>query len=94
MAYFDSEKNRAIWDKRLTQLSAEKLRRQTEGYKPSEAGDVGPVQEAVKAETSKIRIISFEQLVEKEQNRHKAKMQQQKKERTPEMAPARSAKVL
>ena len=34
MAYFDSPKNRAIWERELKGLRAEKERRAKEGYRP------------------------------------------------------------
>ena len=37
MAYFDSPKNRAIWERELRGLRAEKERRAREGYTPNEA---------------------------------------------------------
>ena len=36
MAYFDSPKNRAKWERRLAGLREEKIRRQEEGYQPQE----------------------------------------------------------
>lgn len=38
MAYFDSPKNKALWDKELDSLNAERERRKTEGYKPGQDG--------------------------------------------------------
>lgn len=39
MAYFDSPKNRAMWDKRMTVLRAERKRRESEGYKPQQKSE-------------------------------------------------------
>ena len=36
MAYFDSPKNRAMWERRLADLRVEKERRKEEGYMPQE----------------------------------------------------------
>lgn len=36
MAYFDSPKNRAKWERRLAVLREEKIRRQEQGYQPQE----------------------------------------------------------
>lgn len=36
MSFFDSPKNRAIWDRELRVLRAERERRAREGYKPQE----------------------------------------------------------
>ena len=38
LAYFDSPKNRALWDKELESLDAERERRKEEGYRPKQAG--------------------------------------------------------
>ena len=38
MAYFDSPKNKALWDKELESLDAERERRKAEGYKPQRKG--------------------------------------------------------
>ena len=38
MAYFDSPKNKALWDKELESLDAERERRKAEGYKPQRNG--------------------------------------------------------
>ena len=70
MAYFDSEKNKAMWAKRLSMLEQERDRRKATGYRPTDRKQVqenenAPVKEGV-------RIISFEELVAKEEKRHMA----------------------
>ena len=70
MAYFDSEKNKAMWAKRLSMLEQERDRRKAEGYRPmdrnqAKAQDAAPVKEGV-------RIITFDELVAKEEKRHMA----------------------
>ena len=62
MAYFDSEKNRAMWQKRLATLEKERDRRKMNGYRPNDRRE---------AETPGVRTITFEQLVAKEEQRHK-----------------------
>lgn len=38
MAYFDSPKNKALWDKELESLDAERERRKETGYRPQREG--------------------------------------------------------
>ena len=75
MAYFDSEKNRAMWQKRLQTLEKERDRRRQNGYKPTEMRRSGSSQNqasmAGMSETRPgVRIISFDELVAKEERRH------------------------
>ncbi len=81
MAYFDSEKNKAKWAKRLSQLEQEKNRRRTNGYKPTERNRIaqdlkngpGRGQEQL---PEGVRIITFEELVAKEEARHQTKVRE------------------
>ncbi|MCR4902416.1 MAG: hypothetical protein K6A23_06130 [Butyrivibrio sp.] len=66
MAYFDSEKNRAMWQRHLSDLEVEKNRRKQEGYKPQT--NKTSIAEK-KEEKIGVRVISFEQLVAKEAER-------------------------
>ncbi|MCR4585840.1 MAG: hypothetical protein K5686_08980 [Lachnospiraceae bacterium] len=59
MAYFDSPKNRAIWNKELDGLRAERARREENGFKP-EAADKQFKQQS--AERPGRRRINLEQL--------------------------------
>ena len=64
MAYFDSPKNRALWDKELENLDAERERRKAEGYKPRHYADAA---EAVKqteryTDNPKVRRITLKEL--------------------------------
>ena len=70
MAYFDSEKNRAMWQKRLATLEKERDRRKMNGYRPNDrrAADAS---RSLEAATPGVRTITFEQLVAKEEQRHK-----------------------
>ena len=75
MAYFDSEKNRAMWQKRLATLEKERDRRRQNGYRPTAAARTASVQnQASVAGMSEnrpgVRIISFDELVAKEERRH------------------------
>ncbi len=75
MAYFDSEKNKAIWEKHLASLDEERQRRKENGYKPEKARAV------VSNEPSRkpgVRVINFEQLVAKEQARTKARRERER----------------
>ncbi len=66
MAYFDSIKNRAIWDKELTKLRPERARREEMGF-PS----VHQQQAAVKkVETPHRKQINLEQLQEAMREKH------------------------
>lgn len=47
MSYFDSNKNKALWEKEMTYLRQEKQRRQVEGFKP------GNTAEAVKTSAAR-----------------------------------------
>jgi hypothetical protein len=70
MAYFDSEKNKAIWQKHLASLDEERQRRKENGYKPEKAKAVVADENSVRPG---VRVINFEQLVAKEQARSKAR---------------------
>ena len=97
MAYFDSEKNKAIWEKRLTELGREKTRRAENGYKPRPNESLMAVSENSIINIPMVRIITFEQLIEKEQRRHRLAMQQAKKARVAEntmSSPVKEQKVL
>ncbi|MCR4763561.1 MAG: hypothetical protein K5696_08520 [Lachnospiraceae bacterium] len=76
MAYFDSEKNKAIWAKRLSVLEQERDRRKQNGFKPAQrlkiGGDTAQSEEARPG----VRIITFEQLVAKEEARHQERVRQ------------------
>lgn len=71
MAYFDSEKNRAMWQKRLATLEKERDRRKMNGYRPSDRRAAQEALRGAEAETPGVRTITFEQLVAKEEARHK-----------------------
>ena len=43
MSYFDSPKNKAIWERELRELKKEKRKREVNGYKP-EKGEVNETQ--------------------------------------------------
>lgn len=62
MAFFDSPKNRAIWERELKSLRAEKERRAREGYRPQTAEGKGNEQEK---ENPFRKRISLSQLEEK-----------------------------
>ncbi|MBO5504793.1 MAG: hypothetical protein J5969_09985 [Lachnospiraceae bacterium] len=70
MAYFDSEKNRAMWQKRLATLEKERDRRKMNGYRPNDRR-AAETSRSLEAETPGVRTITFEQLVAKEEQRHK-----------------------
>ena len=64
MAYFDSPKNRALWDKELENLDAERERRKAEGYKPRHyvnAAEAGKQTERY-AGNPKVRRITLKEL--------------------------------
>ena len=71
MAYFDSEKNRAMWQKRLATLEKERDRRKMNGYRPNDRRSASDMARAAEGETPGVRTITFEQLVAKEEQRHK-----------------------
>lgn len=62
MAFFDSPKNRALWDRELGSLRKERERRAREGYKPMAAEAAG---RAAGGENASRRRISLSQLEEK-----------------------------
>lgn len=90
MAYFDSEKNKAMWERRLSELSREKGRRAENGYKPQASRTLQTAGETSLQQRPKVRIITFQQLIEKEEAKHRRALQQAKKARVAEntMAPA------
>lgn len=71
MAYFDSEKNRAMWQKRLATLEKERDRRKMNGYRPNDRRSASDMARVAEGETPGVRTITFEQLVAKEEQRHK-----------------------
>lgn len=76
MAYFDSEKNRAMWDKRMSALRDEREKRRESGYKPGTelkeaAGDTSAVKPGVK-------VITLKELIAKETAKHNAERDAQK----------------
>jgi len=71
MAYFDSEKNKAMWQKRLNDLESERDRRKLEGYKPQPKNKIQTLEKADVKEG--VRMISFDELVAKEQARTRAR---------------------
>ena len=62
MAYFDSEKNKAMWERHLATLEAEKEKRKESGYKPSAAENTRNTIEKKPG----VRVITFQELVRKE----------------------------
>ena len=77
MAFFDSPKNRALWDKELENLDAERSRRQTEGYKPQQAvfrtADGGDAAQANPySNNPKVRRITLNELIEIEKRAREA----------------------
>ena len=75
MAYFDSEKNRAIWNKRLAQLEKEKELRKLNGYRPANQKQAAVQNAAADFLKPGVTIITFEQLVAKEEMRRRMRLQ-------------------
>jgi hypothetical protein len=63
MAYFDSEKNKAMWERHLATLEAEKEKRKVSGFKPTVTSK-GPKPLEKKPG---VRVITFQELVRKEE---------------------------
>ena len=66
MAYFDSEKNKALWNTRMAALRQERDRRERDGYKPQNRRN--PAVESLNTEATRepgVRIITFDELVRK-----------------------------
>ena len=81
MGYFDSPKNRALWEKELESLDAERRRRKEEGYRPGPgAGSAGGAGISGNAGNPKVRRITLKMLEEIE----KAARKQQKAPRASE----------
>ena len=53
MAYFDSPKNSAIWEKEMAGLRAERERRESGGFKPEKAGAATEESKAVQSAKDK-----------------------------------------
>ncbi|MCR5177848.1 MAG: hypothetical protein K6C95_02560 [Lachnospiraceae bacterium] len=70
MAYFDSEKNKAIWSKRLAVLEQERDRRKREGYRPTDKTQKKSDDIQITNVKPGVREITFEQLIAKEEARH------------------------
>ena len=71
MAYFDSPKNRAIWERELRGLRAEKERRAREGYTPNETRSKAA--QVKKEENPFRRRTSLKELERQEQEARKAR---------------------
>lgn len=76
MAYFDSEKNRAMWDKRMSSLKEERERRRETGYKPG--AEVKEASESAAKVKPGVRVITLEELIAKETAKHNAERDAQK----------------
>ncbi|MBR6239110.1 MAG: hypothetical protein IKQ83_08700 [Lachnospiraceae bacterium] len=85
MAYFDSEKNRAMWDKRMSALRDERDKRRESGYKPgTEFKEASKDSAGLKPG---VRVITLEELIAKETAKHNAEREAQKQHaRSKEMA--------
>ncbi|XME01767.1 hypothetical protein QYZ88_013825 [Lachnospiraceae bacterium C1.1] len=66
MAFFDSPKNLALWNKELESLDAEKERRKSEGYRPRQTKEAAPDTEnkRVMGANPKVRRITLKELEE------------------------------
>ena len=73
MAYFDSEKNKAMWQRHLLELKKEKDRRKENGYKPVPKSSNLVQHDQASEVRPGVRIITFEELIAKEQERHRAR---------------------
>ncbi len=73
MAYFDSEKNKAMWSKRLAILEQERDRRKREGYRPTAKVQTGSEDIQITNVKPGVREITFDELVAKEEARHAQK---------------------
>lgn len=65
MAYFDSPKNRALWERELTGLKEEKRLRQS-GLSPKAKPDIKKQEEAAKLNTPYRTRTSFQELMKEE----------------------------
>lgn len=99
MAYFDSEKNKAIWSKRLAVLEQERERRKREGYRPSDRTRKRSEDIQITNVKPGVREITFEQLVAKEEARHASRKRQARAarqaamEKSPQMQAQTESKV-
>ena len=65
VGYFDSPKNKALWEKELESLDAERKRRKEEGYRPHQQSAVKAVPgQAKETENPKVRRITLKMLEE------------------------------
>ncbi len=77
MAFFDSAKNRALWDKELESLDAERARRREEGYKPQHEGfrlvtSADTKEKGMYSDNPKVRRITLKELEEIEKKAREA----------------------
>lgn len=70
MAYFDSEKNKALWEKRMTTLRGERDRRKLEGYRPEAV--MSYKEEDISLKNPSVRVITLKELMAKEAAKHAA----------------------
>ena len=91
MAYFDSEKNKAIWQKRLSTLEKERDRRKLSGYKPTDRRQVNAGAAKAAEETKPgVRIITYEELVAKEEAKARAYRERARELSGPQMQQTKS----
>lgn len=62
MAYFDSAKNRAMWNRELAELRQEKERRAIEGYKPGKTEEQRTAEKVAKENDPRHRRINLAEL--------------------------------
>ena len=73
MGYFDSPKNKALWEKELESLDAERRRRKEEGYKPHQQKMTSAGKSLEKAAGNpKVRQITLKMLEEIERQARQA----------------------
>ncbi len=73
MGYFDSPKNKALWERELESLDAERMRRKEEGYKPHQQKAFSNVKNSEKATGNpKVRKITLQMLEEIEKQARQA----------------------
>ncbi|MBO7356522.1 MAG: hypothetical protein J6U50_07815 [Lachnospiraceae bacterium] len=89
MAYFDSPKNSAMWEKEMTGLRAERDRRQNEGFKPaSRENTETKMEKSAKQNDPRHRAITLKELEEIE-----AKMGGVRRVKRPTRVKARSMEM-
>ena len=91
MSYFDSNKNKALWEKEMSSLRQEKSRRKAEGYNPKKQAYAVASKDAVRPGRRRINLAELEQI---ERNANSAQAEKAAKKPRRQRSKQKEAPVL